>query len=59
MSGNKKYSLENKFYPLSSLESEMERLFGNPVWYEEKIKRAATKGKCELILLINELCEKI
>lgn len=32
------YSLDNKIYPLSSLESEMERLFGTPVWYEEKVK---------------------
>lgn len=34
------YSLQNKIYPLISLENEMERLFGTPVWHEEKIKAA-------------------
>lgn len=41
------YSLENKFYPLSSLENEMERLFGKPVWYEEKMKIFSTNVKEE------------
>lgn len=52
MSRNRSYSLENKIYPLSSLESEMERLFGNPVWYEEKIEQNAMKCKYGIILFI-------
>lgn len=35
----RQYSLQNRFYPLSSLNSEMERLFGTPVYHEKKPER--------------------
>lgn len=44
----KLYSLENKIYPLSSLESEMERLFGYPVWYEDKVKMCLNSEEPEM-----------
>lgn len=40
------FSLQNRFYPLSSLNSEMERLFGTHVYHEKKPER----GKEDTVL---------
>lgn len=37
MNSEKKYSLNNTYYPLTSLDSELERLFGSPVYFEHKM----------------------
>lgn len=48
------YSLTNTFYPLTSLDGEMERLFGSPVYQENK-KCGARPGMFLILTFVTDI----